>query len=84
LRKRERERERERSYLTHSQRFLLPLFLPHTHTQEVWFVRGFVLQVKMEKEAQSGAQEEVLSVELAAPSAWKKLVCLSFSLSLSL
>jgi len=36
-------------------------------------VRGFVLQVKMEKEAQSGAQEEVLSVELAAPSAWKKL-----------
>ncbi|XP_059457434.1 methyl-CpG-binding domain-containing protein 10 [Corylus avellana] len=27
----------------------------------------------MEKEAQSGAQEEVLSVELPAPSAWKKL-----------
>jgi hypothetical protein len=38
----------------------------------------------MEKEAQSGAQEEVLSVELPAPSAWKKLVSLSLSLSLEI
>jgi hypothetical protein len=46
----------------------------------VWFERVFfVLQVKMEKEAQSGAQEELLSVELSAPPAWKKLVSLSLS-----
>lgn len=31
----------------------------------------------MVKEAQSGAQEEVVSVELSAPPAWKKLVSLS-------
>lgn len=30
----------------------------------------------MAKEAQSGAQEEVVSEELSAPPAWKKLVSL--------
>ena len=42
------------------------------------------LRVVVEKEPQSAEKDEVLSVELPAPPAWKKLVSLFLSLSLSL
>ena len=41
------------------------------------------LRVVVEKEPQSAEKDEVLSVELPAPPAWKKLVSLCLSLSLS-
>lgn len=58
-----------------------PLLTTHKHNTIARQTRfGSVLQVKMEKEAQIGAQEEeVLSLELPAPLSWKKLVSPSLS-----